>query len=59
MSSRGYISREREQKCEMCKLMRECRPYGPNREQICVRCAEKDIEGTEQRMKKYLFGEET
>lgn len=55
MSGKGFIKVEPKRKCEYCKLIRECRPYGPNGEQICITCAEKDIDTTEKMMGKYLF----
>lgn len=48
---------EAPRKCEMCGKVEECRPYGPNGEQICFSCAQKDLPGTEKRMRKILFGE--
>jgi hypothetical protein len=58
MSSRGIIMEEPSQVCELCRTIEECRPYGPNGEQICFDCAMKDRETTEKRMAQYLFGEE-
>ena len=58
MSSRGIIVEEPPQVCELCNVIEECRPYGPNGEQICFGCAMKDRETTEKRMAQYLFGEE-
>ena len=57
MSGKGFISKEKEQKCQTCKMIRECRPYGLNGEQICYNCGLKDIETTEKMMGKHLFGE--
>lgn len=36
--------------CELCGAMEELRPYGPNGENICHGCANKDPEGTHARM---------
>lgn len=58
MSSRGIIIEEPPQVCELCNVIEECRPYGPNGEQICFDCAMKDRETTEKRMAQYLFGDE-
>ena len=58
MSSRGIIMEEPSQVCELCCAIKECRPYGPNGEQICFDCGMKDRETTEKRMAQYLFGEE-
>jgi hypothetical protein len=61
MSGRGVIMQEPEQFCEMCGKLDECRPYGPNNEQICFDCAMKDDESkaiAEKKMAAYIFGEE-
>lgn len=61
MSGRGVIMQEPEQFCEMCGKLDECRPYGPNNEQICFDCAMKDDESkaiAEKKMASYIFGEE-
>ena len=57
MSGPGVIANEPPQVCELCNVIAECRPYGPNGEQICFDCGQKDIETTEKRMGQYLFGE--
>jgi hypothetical protein len=56
MSGRGFIAPETERMCELCGAIAECRPYGPNGEQICFDCGMKDMATTEKRMKEYLFG---
>ena len=46
--------------CEMCGKFEECRPYGPNDEQICFDCAMSTPELAaiaERKMKAYIFGE--
>ena len=57
MSGRGFIAPEPDQVCEMCGVIAECRPYGPNGEQICFECGMKDVETTRKQMEKYIFGE--
>jgi len=60
MSGRGVIMQEPEQFCELCGKLDECRPYGPNDEQICFDCAMKDDESkaiAEKKMAAYIFGE--
>ena len=60
MSGRGVIMQEPEQFCELCGKLDECRPYGPNDEQICFDCAMKDDESkaiAERKMAAYIFGE--
>jgi hypothetical protein len=42
----------------MCGIIAECRPYGPNDEEICFECAQKDPKTTERKMAIYLFGED-
>ena len=57
MSGRGIISEEPPQACELCGKIDECRPYGPNDEQVCFECAMKDEETTKKKMAAYIFGE--
>ena len=57
MSGRGFIAPEPDQMCEMCGAVDECRPYGPNDENICFDCAMKDEATTERKMAAYIFGE--
>lgn len=58
MSSLGIIAQEHDQVCEMCGKIDECRPYGPNGEQICFECGMKDEETTKKKMAEYIFGEQ-
>lgn len=58
MTRRGIIAEEPPQFCEMCGAIEECRPYGPNDEQICFDCGQKDPETTERKMQQYIFGDE-
>ena len=57
MSGRGFIAEELPQACELCGTIDECRPYGPNGEQICFDCGMKDEETTKKKMAEYIFGE--
>lgn len=57
MSGRGFIAQELDTVCELCGKIDECRPYGPNYEQVCFECAMKDPELTKKRMAEYIFGE--
>ena len=57
MTSRGIISEEPPRMCEMCGTIEECRPYGPNDEQICLECAMLDKATTERKMAVYIFGD--
>ena len=60
MSGLGVIAQEPPQVCEMCGAIDECRPYGPNGEQICFTCATTkcDPAQVEKRMGQHIFGEE-
>jgi hypothetical protein len=61
MSGLGIIQEQPPEVCEMCGVVDECRPYGPNDENICFDCAMKDDESkaiAEKKMAKYIFGEE-
>lgn len=60
MSGRGIIAEQPPEVCEMCGVIDECRPYGPNDENICFDCAMKDDESkaiAERKMAAYIFGE--
>lgn len=57
MSGLGFIAEEPDQVCELCGVIAECRPYGPNGEQVCFDCGMKDEETTRKRMAEYIFGE--
>ena len=61
MSGRGFIMQEPDTVCELCGKIDECRPYGPNDEQICFDCAMATPESkaiAEKKMAAYIFGEE-
>ncbi len=61
MSGRGFIAEELPQVCEICGVVDECRPYGPNDEQICINCATATPESkavAERKMAAYIFGEQ-
>ena len=57
MSGRGIIAQQADEVCEMCGAVDECRPYGPNDENICFDCAMKDEVTTERKMAAYIFGD--
>ena len=59
MSGPGFIAEELPTVCEMCGKIDECRPYGPNGEQVCFECAttKLDPKQVEKRMGEYIFGE--
>jgi hypothetical protein len=57
MSGPGFIAQQPEECCEMCGAIAECRPYGPNGENICFDCGMKDEETTKKKMEAYIFGD--
>lgn len=57
MSGPGFIAQQSDEVCEMCGKVDECRPYGPNNENICFDCGMKDEETTKRKMNSYIFGE--
>lgn len=50
------IEEELPQRCEICGIIDECRPYGLNREEICNECALQDPSLTEIRTKEFYAG---
>jgi hypothetical protein len=57
MSGLGIIQEESPQACQLCGVIDECRPYGPNGEEICFDCGMKDEETTSKQFAKYVLGE--
>ena len=59
MSGRGFIAPQPDEVCEMCGVVDECRPYGPNDENICFDCAMNKVgeETVKKKMDAYIFGE--
>jgi hypothetical protein len=59
MSGRGFIAEEVAQACEMCGTVEECRPYGPNDEQVCFDCAMNKVgeDIVKKKMESYIFGD--
>ena len=51
------IKSEEPRQCELCGQHAECRPYGPNKEQICYECGMKDLEMTNKQTGIVLFGD--
>ena len=60
MSGLGIIQEQPPEVCEMCGKVDECRPYGPEGENICFGCATTKCDPAqgEKRMAKHIFGEE-
>jgi hypothetical protein len=44
--------------CHLCGKVAETRPYGPNGEEICYECGQKDPLTTETQMNIRLFGDD-
>jgi hypothetical protein len=59
MSGKGFIAQQPDEVCEMCGKVDECRPYGPNDENICFNCAMTKVgeETVKKKMAAYIFGE--
>jgi hypothetical protein len=58
MSGLGFIAEQPPEVCEMCGKVDECRPYGPNDENICFDCAMTlDREIVDKKLSQYIFGE--
>ncbi len=57
MSGKGFIAAESDGECKLCGTIAETRPYGPNEEEICFDCAQKNPEITRKQMHRFLFGE--
>jgi len=53
----AVIYAENPQQCDFCGEIGELRPYGPNGECICFKCAMKDEETTRKMCDEVLFGE--
>jgi len=45
-------------KCELCEKIDELRPYGPNGENVCFACANKDPANMKKKLHKFLFNED-
>lgn len=59
MSGRGYIAAEADRRCEMCGKLEECRPYGPNGENVCFACGMKDEAAAQRQFQKRVLGLES
>lgn len=49
-----FFEEESEDKCELCGTVAELRPYGPNGENICCPCGDKNPEAMYARMNQAL-----
>lgn len=52
-----FICPQADETCELCGAKEECRPYGPNGENICYGCGMQDEAATARKMKQVLFGD--
>lgn len=52
------IEEEPAQQCDMCGVIDELRPYGPNGEKICYDCGMKDPATTSKMLRKVMFGQD-
>lgn len=50
------IEVEEDGKCELCGIIEELRPYGPNGEEICYDCGMKNEEVTKRQCARVLLG---
>ncbi len=50
------IEPEPAQPCELCGAHEECRPYGPNGEQVCFACGMKDEDACDRAIQARLHG---
>lgn len=50
------LAHQPDSKCELCGDMAECRPYGPNGENVCHPCGMKDEEAAKRQFFKHLDG---
>ena len=57
MSGLGIIQEESPQRCMLCGVIDETRPYGPNGKEICFDCGMKDEATTLSKFAKYVLGE--
>ena len=48
------IEPEKMAKCEICGIIAECRPYGPNEENVCFPCGMKDEVSAKNQFEKRL-----
>lgn len=58
MSSLGIIQEENPQACQLCGIIAETRPYGPNGEEVCFDCGMKDEDAAIKRMQQLIFGDD-
>lgn len=54
MSRYGVIEPTEDEKCQLCGKMDECRPYGPNGENVCYECGMKDPAAVERGMARLI-----
>lgn len=57
MSSLGVIAAESPKPCELCGVVAETRPYGPNGERVCFACAMLDPAAAERGFRRLVLGD--
>lgn len=57
MSGLGFIAEEPDHRCELCGIISETRPYGPNGEHVCFDCGMKNEAAAKRAFNKHVFGE--
>lgn len=49
-----FVAEEPDGRCELCGAVEETRPYGPNGEEICFSCGQKNLETTKQKFQEFM-----
>lgn len=58
MSGNGFIAEDSfHEVCELCGMVAELRPYGPNGEEICFDCGMRDETAATRGFRTLVFGE--
>ena len=57
INGQAVICQEPERQCGLCGRIAECRPYGPNGEQVCFDCGMKDEEAAKRQFRRLILGE--
>lgn len=57
MSRLGVIEATDDRRCELCGAFTECRPYGPNGENVCFDCGMKDEDAAKRAFNRLVGGE--
>jgi len=49
LEAERFIEQQKPQQCDLCGIIAELRPYGPNGETVCFQCGMKDEEAAKRR----------